>query len=448
MEEKNVKEKEEKGGAEFIQGETPDYDQTIKVFKEGDIVSGKVVRIDRDEILVDIGYKSEGVIPLKELSVKRDVNPEEVVSLGEEIEALVLQKEDAEGRLILSRKRAKYEKTWQRLERINEVNGTIKGKAIEVVKGGLILDIGVRGFLPASLVELQKVKDLGQYIGQELECNIVEMNRQRNNVVLSRRATLEAKRKNKRQEILSKIKKGQVLTGTVSSIVAFGAFVDLGGIDGLIHISELSWGHVSHPSEAASVGDKVEVMVLDIDSERERVSLGLKQTQPDPWRETVSQFSIGDIVKGKVTKLVSFGAFAEIAENVEGLIHVSEFVPHHIESPEGIVQAGDEVEAKIIDIDYDRKRISLSMKQAQVPVEETPPEPEAVEEEPETEVTEEKVTLKNSTEFDEKFDEGAVGESSSLEIVLEEVKKKFGRKKAKLKGKEESDNSAPSDDVS
>jgi small subunit ribosomal protein S1 len=337
---------------------------TIVEFDDGDIVKGTVVKVDKDEVLLDIGFKSEGVIPARELSIRHDVDPHEVVSMGDQIEALVLQKEDKDGRLILSKKRAAYERAWVKVEEKFNSGENVEGEVIEVVKGGLILDIGLRGFLPASLVDLRRVKDLTTYMGQRLEARVIEMDRNRNNVVLSRRVVLEEGRKHERQDILTKLHKGQILTGAVSSIVDFGAFVDLGGIDGLVHISELSWSHVNHPSEVVQVGDQVEVMVLDVDMTRERISLGLKQTQEDPWKQLVKNFPIGSIVKGSVTKLVPFGAFVEIGNGVEGLVHISEMAIHHVEAPEQVVTPGEELWVKIIDVDLERRRISLSIKQA------------------------------------------------------------------------------------
>ncbi|MGH2693686.1 MAG: S1 RNA-binding domain-containing protein, partial [Actinomycetota bacterium] len=271
-------------------------EETIKPFDEGDIVTGTVVKIEKDEVLLDIGYKSEGVIPSRELSIRNDVNPSEEVALGDEIEALVLQKEDAEGRLILSKKRAQYERAWGRIEEIKSQDGTVKGPVIEVVKGGLILDIGLRGFLPASLVEMRRVRDLHPYVGKELECRIIELDKNRNNVVLSRRKFLEESQAEQRQEFLTSLQKGEIRKGSVSSIVNFGAFVDLGGVDGLVHVSELSWKHVDHPSEVVEVGQDVEVEVLDVDLERERVSLSLKATQEDPWREFAREHEVGNVL--------------------------------------------------------------------------------------------------------------------------------------------------------
>src|SRR5665811_2272456 len=307
--------------------EEPNYDITINIFQEGDIVTGEVVRIDKDEILVDIGYKSEGVIPANELSIRKSVSTQDEVSVGDKIDALVMQKEDAEGRLILSKKRARFEQAWKKIEDVEQQAGTIDGTVIEVVKGGLILDLGVRGFLPASLVDIRRIQNLDEYMGRVLTCRVIELNRSRNNVVLSRRAVLEEERKEVREQILGKLQPGDVVEGIISNIVDFGAFVDLEGIDGLIHISELSWSHVNHPSEVLDIAQEVTVKVLDIDRERQRISLGLKQTQEDPWQRIVDTYNVGDELEGKVTKVVTFGAFVEILDGVEGLVHISELAP-------------------------------------------------------------------------------------------------------------------------
>ena len=338
-------------------------ESSLRDFKDGDIVEGEVVKIDRDEVLLDIGYKSEGVIPSKELSIRHDVDPNEVVKAGDRIEALVLQKEDKEGRLILSKKRAQYERAWGRIEETMAAGHTIKGPVIEVVKGGLILDIGLRGFLPASLVDLRRVRDLQPYIGTELEAKIIELDRNRNNVVLSRRAFLEESQSEGRKKFLENLQKGERRKGTVSSIVNFGAFVDLGGVDGLVHVSELSWKHVDHPSEVVAVGQEVEVEVLDVDLERERVSLSLKATQEDPWKEFERKYKAGEVISGQVTKLVPFGAFVRVAQGIEGLVHISELSHEHVESPESVVSVGQDVQVKVVDVDVSRRRISLSMRQ-------------------------------------------------------------------------------------
>jgi small subunit ribosomal protein S1 len=357
-------------------------DKTITEFDDGDLVTGIVVKIEHDEVLLDIGFKSEGVIPARELSIRKDLDPSEIVSVEDKIEALVLQKEDKDGRLILSKKRAEYERSWIDIEEKFNTGENVIGEVIEIVKGGLILDIGLRGFLPASLVDLRRVKDLDSFLGEHIEARVIEMDRNRNNVVLSRRVVLEEGRKNERSEILGKLVKGMRLRGSVSSIVDFGAFVDLGGIDGLVHISELSWSHVSHPSEVVKVGDEVEVEILEVELDRERISLGLKQTTEDPWRQQVKNFPAESIIEGKVTKLVSFGSFVELGDGIEGLVHISEMASRHIESPSQVVHVGDVVHVKVMEIDPERRRISLSMKSAAetlgIEIEVTEPDPNAL----------------------------------------------------------------------
>ena len=277
----------------------------------------------------------------------------------------MLTKEDAEGRLILSKKRARFELAWKNIEGAAESGEPVNGRVIEVVKGGLILDLGVRGFLPASLVDIRRVQDLDEFLGQELRAKVIELNRSRNNVVLSRRAVLEEERKEQRQQILDKLQPGDVVEGQISNIVDFGAFVDLDGMDGLIHISELSWSHVNHPSEVLEIGQTVEVKVLDIDRDRQRISLGLKQTQSDPWQQVIESYHEDDVVEGRVTKVVTFGAFVEILPGVEGLVHISELAQHHVENPREVVSQGQPVNVKIIEVDGERRRLSLSLKRVE-----------------------------------------------------------------------------------
>jgi small subunit ribosomal protein S1 len=343
----------------------PNYDATFQPIEEGQVVTGHVVRIDKDEVLVDIGYKSEGVIAANELSIRKSVDPKDEVHLGEEVDAIVLIKEDQDGRLMMSKKRARFEKAWRRIETAAESGEPVEGTVIEVVKGGLIIDLGVRGFLPASLVDIRRVPNLDEYMGTKIESKVIELNRSRNNVVLSRRAVLEEERKEVRQQILDRLQPGLVVEGQISNIVDFGAFVDLDGIDGLIHISELSWSHVNHPSEILTIGDTVKVKVLDIDRDRQRISLGLKQTQEDPWQRIVDTYNVDDELEGKVTKVVTFGAFVEILDGVEGLVHISELAPHHVESPREVVHPGDEIRVQILEIDSERRRLSLSAKRVE-----------------------------------------------------------------------------------
>ena len=337
----------------------------LSQLKKGQIREGVVSSIVNFGAFVDLGGV-DGLIHVSELSWKHIDHPSEVVKVGDKVtvEGLVVTKEDKEGRLILSKKRAQYERAWGDIEKIKEADGVVEGTVIEAVKGGLIVDIGLRGFLPASLVEMRRVRDLSPYIGQKIKAKILELDKNRNNVVLSRRQYLEETQSEVRETFLSQLKKGQIREGVVSSIVNFGAFVDLGGVDGLIHVSELSWKHIDHPSEVVKVGDKVTVEVLDVDLDRERISLSLKATQEDPWQRFARTHVPGQIVKGKVTKIVQFGVFISVEDGIEGLVHISELANRHVENPETVVKPGEEVFVKVIDVDLDRRRISLSLKQA------------------------------------------------------------------------------------
>ncbi|NCX78831.1 MAG: 30S ribosomal protein S1, partial [Actinobacteria bacterium] len=314
-----------------------EIESTFPPIKEGQLVKGTVARITREEVLLEIGWKTEGVILNRELTIRQDVDPNTVVKLGDTVEALVLTLEDKEGRLLLSKKRAQYERAWGDVERIKNEDGIIEGVVLEEVKGGLIVDIGLRGFLPASLVEMRRVKELTPYVGQKIQAKILELDRNRNNVVLSRRAVLEATHRENRDGFLVNLKVGEVRKGRVSSIVAFGVFVDLGGMDGLIHVSELSWKHVDNPADIVKIGDEVEVKVLEIDGERERISLSLKATQQDPWQAFAAGHAVNQLVYGRVTKIVPFGAFVQVGDGIEGLVHISEMSTHHVEAPEQVV---------------------------------------------------------------------------------------------------------------
>ena len=397
---------------------------TVLEFSEGDIVEGTVVSIDQNEVLVDIGYKSEGVIPGSELSIRNNVDPSEVVSAGERIEAVVLDKEDDEGRLILSKKRAQYERAWGRIEALTAEGGTVTGPVIEVVKGGLIVDIGLRGFLPASLVELRRVRDLDQYVGQDIEAKVIELDRNRNNVVLSRRAFLEEAQAEQRQAFLDELAVGEVRPGVVSSVVNFGAFVDLGGMDGLVHVSELSYQHVNHPSEVVKVGDEVTIKVLEVDLDRERISLSIKQTQEDPWEAFSREHEVGSIVDGSVTKTVPFGAFVSVGEGVEGLVHVSEIAAHRVESPELELSIGQPVKVKVTEMDEGRRRVSLSIKQAS-PDWQDRPQPAAAPREPRRRPPERREFEREQ----ETTEERSFNVDSSLEAILQELKERgIGRR--------------------
>jgi len=347
----------------------PNYDLTMVNLNDGDVVKGKVVKIDKDEVLVDVGFKSEGVIPRSELSIRNDVKPEDILKIDDEIMIMVIQKEDQDGRLILSKKRAEVEQNFDRIEKIYASGDIVEGEIMECVKGGLIVDIGLRGFLPASLIDVRKTKDLESFIGERCVCKIIEVDRHRNNVVLSRKVIIEDERKEQRKEILNSIEIGQIKKGIITSIADFGAFVDVGGVDGLIHISELSWNHVKHPSEVINVNQEVDVEILGIDYDKQRLSLGLKQTQKDPWLEKIKDYSVKDVISGKVTRIVKFGLFVQTEGGLEGLVHISELSPDPVNKQSDVAKIGDELMVRIIDIDFDKRRMAFSVKQVENPVE-------------------------------------------------------------------------------
>ena len=407
----------------------PNYDLTMVNLNDGDVVKGKVVKIDKDEILVDVGFKSEGVIPLSELSIRNDVKPEDILKVDDEIEIMVLQKEDQDGRLILSKKRAEVEENFDKIEKIYESGDTVEGEIIECVKGGLIVDIGLRGFLPASLIDVRKTRDLESYIGEKCVCKIIEVDRNRNNVVLSRKVIIEDERKEQRKEILNNIEIGQIRKGVITSIADFGAFIDVDGVDGLVHISELSWNHVKHPSEVVSVNQEVDVEILDVDYEKQRLSLGLKQTQKDPWMEKIKNYSVKDILTGKVTRIVKFGLFVQVNEDLEGLVHISELSTDQVKKPSDAAKIGDELTVRIIDIDLDKRRMAFSVKQVENPVEEKEEKTEEKQEETgDVKLTvdkKKKVTPgKEPKETDKKTAASAEEKSSDKDVEDEESNKK------------------------
>ena len=391
-------------------------EKTIVTFNSGDVIEGTVVRIDRNEIFVDVGYKSEGVIPSRELTVRKSVNPNEIVKEGEKIKALVLDKEDDEGRLLLSVKRALYEKAWADIQEVADNKTSIKGTVIESVKGGLIVDIGVRGFLPASLIDVRRVKELNSYIGEEIEAKILELDRSRNNIVLSRKAHLEEEKSEERQGFLEDLEVGDIKEGKISSIVNFGAFVDIGGMDGLVHVSELSWRHVENPNEIVKVGDDATVKVLEIDNDKERISLSIKQVTEDPWLDFELSFNEEDIVEGEVTKVVPFGSFVTIGKGVEGLVHVSEISIDKVDSPELALAIGEKVKVKIIELDIPKRRVNLSIKQAD-------PEWEDKEDEKNQPKTHSSQSDNKTESDDQKSNRQKVeGVDESLDNILQELK--------------------------
>ncbi|GAB6182196.1 bifunctional 4-hydroxy-3-methylbut-2-enyl diphosphate reductase/30S ribosomal protein S1 [Desulfotomaculum defluvii] len=345
---------EEEGMSEAMEVKSP---------QAGELVKGVVVQVGMDEVLVDIGAKSEGVIPRKEMSFYGVDNLQELVKVGDEIECLVIKAEDNEGKIILSKERAAAEKAWDGLEEAMEKGTIIKGVIREVVKGGMLVDVGVRAFLPASLVERGYVEDLSNYLNQEVEIRVIEMNKPRKKVVVSRKAVLEEQYARKREELLATLQEGQVVKGIVRRLTNFGAFVDLGGLDGLLHISEMSWHRINHPQEVVKVGDELEVMVLKVDSENEKISLGLKQVLPNPWDNIEEKYPVGGVFNAKVVRLAPFGAFVQLEPGIEGLVHISHLADHHVEKPSDVVKEEEEVQVKVLSIDPTEKRIRLSIRE-------------------------------------------------------------------------------------
>ncbi|MFW6381413.1 MAG: bifunctional 4-hydroxy-3-methylbut-2-enyl diphosphate reductase/30S ribosomal protein S1 [Bacillota bacterium] len=338
-------------------------DNDIADLKKGQKVTGTIVELNDDGVYVDVGYKTEGFIPLRELSHRKVDDPSEVVADDEEIEVVILTLEDEEGNMILSKKQADYEKAWEKIMEAYENDEIIEAKVTKEVKGGLVVDVGVRGFIPASHVAIGYVEDLSQYVGETLKLKVIEVERDKNNVVLSAKKVLEAEREEQKEETLEALEEGQTIEGKVTKLVDFGAFIDLGGIEGLLHISEMSWGRIGHPSDVLTEGEYVEVKVLGVDKENERISLGLKQLLPDPWEEFAEKHYEGEIIEGKITKIVDFGAFMEIETGIEGLIHISQLSHKHVKTPDEVVTVGEERDAKIINIDAEQKRVGLSLKE-------------------------------------------------------------------------------------
>lgn len=335
------------------------YEQTLNKFQEGEIIRGRILAINQKEVSVDIGFKSEGVVPLEEFS-----NPEEL-KIGDEIEVYLDTVEDRDGQLVLSRKKADFIKAWEQVVRYFEEDRTIEGRIVRRIKGGMVVDImGVDAFLPGSQIDVKPVRDFDALVGKTFEFKIVNVNQPRKNIVVSRRVLIEEGLKGQREKILNELEKGQVLEGTVKNITNFGVFIDLGGVDGLLHINDLSWGRVTHPSEIVSLDEKINVMVLDFDEDKTRISLGLKQLQPHPWENVEERYPVGAKITGKVVNIADYGAFVELEKGIEGLIHISEMSwTQHIRHPSQIVSLGDMVEAIVLNVEKDDRKISLSLRQ-------------------------------------------------------------------------------------
>jgi small subunit ribosomal protein S1 len=335
------------------------YEESLKHIQEGEIVRGRIVQIDRDAVLVDVGYKSEGIIDLAEFpDYGRDLQ------VGQEVDVLLEEKEDREGQVILSKEKANRIKIWDDISKKYDNNEIIEGVVVARIKGGLTVDVGLKAFLPGSQIDLRPVRNLDRLLGEKLQMRIIKLNKRRGNIVLSRRVLLEEDRQRAKEKTLASLAEGQVVEGVVKNITEYGAFIDLGGIDGLLHITDMSWGRVGHPSELFAIGDKVKVMVLKFDQENERVSLGLKQMTPDPWTNVAIKFPEGSRVTGKVVSITDYGAFVELEEGIEGLVHISQMSwARRTRHPSKIVNIGDFIEAVVLSVDTERKRISLGMKQ-------------------------------------------------------------------------------------
>ncbi|MFQ5647437.1 MAG: 30S ribosomal protein S1, partial [bacterium] len=339
------------------------YDKSLLNFKEGVVVKGKVLKIDNNEVLIDVGYKSEGTVSLGEF-MEESNDEENVPEVGDEVEVVIEMTEDSEGSIVLSREKARKFKVWEDINEQYEADKPIKGKVIKKIKGGLTVDIGILGFLPGSQIDLRPVHDLDSYIGRILELKVIKLNIKRGNIVLSRRALLEEERSQAREETLKNIEEGKIVNGIVKNITDYGVFVDLGGMDGLLHVTDISWGRVRHPSEMFRIGDQIDVIVLKFDRETERISLGVKQITADPWEAAETRYPVSSKVQGKVVSLADYGAFIELEEGIEGLIHVSEMSwTKKVRNPSKLLAIGDVVEVMVLEINREKKRISLGLKQ-------------------------------------------------------------------------------------
>lgn len=336
------------------------YDESLRDFKEGQVIKGKVIALTSKEVLVDVGYKSEGLISLDEFLDAK------LLKVGDEVEVLLESMEDEEGRVVLSKRKAERTQGWDRVVARYQEGDLVEGKVTKKVKGGLMVDIGVEAFLPASLISLKGFSNVNQFVGQPLKCKIIKINKARKNIVVSRKEILQEETDKQRSKILSELKKGESRTGTVKNITDFGAFIDLGGVDGLLHITDMSWGRVSHPSELVSVGKRINVMILDFDRETMKVSLGLKQLQPSPWENVEEKYPVGTKVKGRIVNILPYGAFVEIEKGLEGLVHISELSwNRRVAHPNEVVSQGQEVEATVLHVDRQNQKLGLGMKDPQ-----------------------------------------------------------------------------------
>lgn len=340
--------------------------QEVRDYRPGDMVKGKAVLVEEEQVLVDIGYKSEAVLPRNEIILEEGIALKDRFEEGDEIDLLVLRVNQQEDKIIVSQKRLEREKRWKEIEDAVEAEATMQGLVKEVVPAGIIVNLGsgIEGFMPGSLVDVRYIPDFTQFMGQEFSFKVIELNRDRDKIILSRKLLLEEEAEKRKKEVLSSLKEGEIIDGVVKRLTDFGAFVDVGGIDGLVHISEVSWQRVGHPQEVLKVSEEVQVKVLEVIPERERISLSIRRTQPDPWTRINEEYQVGEIITGRVTRIVNFGAFVELIPGAEGLVHISQMADFHVTHPSEIIREGEDVEAKILDINVDNKRISLSMKKA------------------------------------------------------------------------------------
>lgn len=347
----------------------------VAVLKKGTVVRGKIVKVDADQAFVDIGYKYDGVIPIRELSSVQLANAQEAVEVGQEVELKVVSLNDEKEKLVLSKRAVDGENAWADLQAKLDAKETFEAAVVDVVKGGLVVDVGLRGFIPASMVERHFVEDFSDYKGRTLKLRVKELDREKNKVILSQKDVLDEEYEANKLEIMNAISVGQEIDGTVQRLTPFGVFVDIGGVDGLVHISEMAWSHVEHPSEVVKEGDPVRVKVLKVDPANERISLSIKAALPGPWQRVKEELEIGSIVTGKVKRLASFGAFVEVLPGVEGLVHISQIAHRHIATPHEVLTEGEDVNVKILDINPDEKRVSLSIKETEeAPAQEAKPE--------------------------------------------------------------------------
>ncbi len=331
----------------------------------GDVVQGTVVQINDENVLVDVRYKSDGVIPLSELKLTSGQKPQDVFTVGKEIPVYILSVDGRDGAVLASYRRALDEIAWDRLYVCHDAKKTVEAPVVEEVKGGLVLDVfGLRGFMPASHVDRGFVSDLSDYVGQDVRSRVIELDRNKNRIILSRKIVLDEEHEEKRGETWANLEEGQVRTGVVKGVTDFGAFVDLGGVDGLLHVSQMSWGRVDHPSDVVNVGQEIEVKVLRVDPDDDKISLGLKQLQSDPWENVDDKYTAGEVVEGRVMRIAPFGAFVELEPGVEGLVHISELADYHVGEPSEVVSEGEDVDVKVLRVQPDERRISLSLKEA------------------------------------------------------------------------------------